>query len=55
MHLVDIYKEDAITWENICDGHPHMLPTYERKTTQNGKDLFCWVVKISFFLLFSIV
>lgn len=28
MHLVDIYKEDAITWENICDCHPHMLPIH---------------------------
>lgn len=31
MHLVDIYKEDIITWENICDCHPQKLPIHMKK------------------------
>lgn len=45
MHLVDIYKEDVITWETICDCHSHKLPIHvkkiERKTTKNVKGQFC--------------
>ena len=31
MHLVDIYKEDVITWENICDCHPPKFPIHIKK------------------------
>ena len=48
---MDIYKEDVITWENICSCRPSKFPIYvkkyiEIKNTKNVEMWLCWLRKI---------